>query len=284
LIVLPYLVFSLRTGGHLLPNTYHAKASVDFSIDLDVVSVAARYLILDNPLLLPFFVLGIGVLLRRAPLLSLWSVGLPLVYALLHAALYQHGRYLIPLIPCNAVVAVAGLEEVRRLALRRGWPWASPLASAVRGRAKGRLALVTLLAVAGTAWRLPTMANLYAWNVDNINHMHVAIGRWAAEHTPPGAILALNDIGAITYVSERRVVDLAGLVTPEVVPLLRSPDRDALLAGFMAERGVEYVVILPNWFPGLAARDDVLEPIHQVTLQRNTIVGGETMVVYRTHW
>jgi hypothetical protein len=120
--------------------------------------------------------------------------------------------------------------------------------------------------------------------VDNINHMHVAIGRWAAEHTPPGAILALNDIGAITYVSERRVVDLAGLVTPEVVPLLRSPDRDALLAGFMAERGVEYVVILPNWFPGLAARDDVLEPIHQVTLQRNTIVGGETMVVYRTHW
>jgi hypothetical protein len=284
LIVLPYLVFSLRTGGHLLPNTYHAKASVDFSIDLDVVSVAARYLILDNPLLLPFFVLGIGVLLRRAPLLSLWSVGLPLVYALLHAALYQHGRYLIPLIPCNAVVAVAGLEEARRLALRRGWPWASPLASAVRGRAKGRLALVTLLAVAGTAWRLPTMANLYAWNVDNINHMHVAIGRWAAEHTPPGAILALNDIGAITYVSERRVVDLAGLVTPEVVPLLRSPDRDALLAGFMAERGVEYVVILPNWFPGLAARDDVLEPIHQVTLQRNTIVGGETMVVYRTHW
>ena len=64
MIVLPYLVFSLRTSGHLLPNTYHAKAVVNFSLDLDFLSIAARYLILDNPLLLPFYVLGIGALFR----------------------------------------------------------------------------------------------------------------------------------------------------------------------------------------------------------------------------
>ncbi len=128
------------------------------------------------------------------------------------------------------------------------------------------------------------MSSLYAWNVDNVNEMHVALGQWAAEHTPPDAILALNDIGAIAYFSERPVIDLAGLITPEVVPLLRSPDRDALLANFMAERGVEYAIILPNWFPGLAARDDVLEEVHRVTLERNTVVGGETMVVYRADW
>ncbi len=49
-------------------------------------------------------------------------------------------------------------------------------------------------------------------------------------------------------------------------------------------RGVGYVIILPNWFPGLAARDDVLEEVHRVALERNTIVGGETMVVYRADW
>jgi len=128
------------------------------------------------------------------------------------------------------------------------------------------------------------MVRLYAWNVDNVNEMHVAVGRWVAEHTPPDAVVALNDIGAITYVSERPVVDLAGLVTPEVVPLLHAPDRDARLADLMAERGVAYVVIFPDWFPGLAARSDVLEPVYQVTLERNTIAGGETMVVYRAHW
>ena len=77
------------------------------------------------------------------------------------------------------------------------------------------------------------------------------------------------------------VVDLAGLVTPEVVPLLRAPDREALLASFVAERDVQYVILFPNWFPVLSSRSDLLEPVHQVTLERNTIAGGQTMVVYR---
>ena len=291
-IVLPYLLFSLRTSGHLLPNTYHAKAGVDLRPDLDFLSLTARYLILDNPLLLPFYVLGLGVLLfptlssatglgetspqRQASLLGLWSAGLPVIYACLHAVLYQHGRYLIPLIPVNAVAGVLGLLEAGRLATRRGYRW--------RGSPRALALLVGVLVIVGTAWRLPTMARLYAWNVDNINEMHVALGEWAAEHTPPDAVLALNDIGAIAYVSERPIVDLAGLVTPEVIPLLRAPDRDARLADFMAEQGVQYVVIFPNWFPGLAARTDVLEPVYQVTLARNTIAGGEMMVVYRAHW
>jgi hypothetical protein len=298
-ILLPYLIFSLRTGGHLLPNTYRAKTIFDFRPDLDFLSLAARYLILDNPLLLPFYVLGLGLLLwsplsppkepvlslskepvlslsKDASLLSLWSLGLPLAYAFLHATLYQHGRYLIPLVPCNAVVAVVGLLEAQRLAAGRGYRWrASPTTLAL---------LVSLLVVAGTAWRLPTMARLYAWNVDNISHMHVALGHWVAEHTPPDAILALNDIGAITYLSQRPVVDLAGLVTPEVVPLLRSPHRDALLVDFLAERDVDYVIIFPNWFPDLAARRDLLQPVHQVALARNTIAGGDTMVVYQALW
>jgi hypothetical protein len=96
--------------------------------------------------------------------------------------------------------------------------------------------------------------------------------------------LALNDIGAITYVSRREVVDLAGLVTPEVVPLLRVPDRAAQLINFMAGRGVDYVIIFPNWFPGLARRDDLLTSVHQVTVEPRTITGGATMVVYLAEW
>jgi arabinofuranosyltransferase len=276
-IVLPYLLFSLGTSGHLLPNTYHAKAIVDFCPDLDFLSLTASFLILDNFLLLPFFLFGAILLLRRAPLLSLWSAGLPLIYAFLHAALYQHGRYLIPLIPCNAVIGVVGLLEARRLVQQRsGWRW--------RGSQTLLAVLASLPVVVGTAWRLPTMARLYARNVDDINQMHVAIGHWVAEKTPPDALVALNDIGAITYVSGRRVVDLAGLVTPEVVPILRSPDPDARLAEFLAERDVQYVIIFPGWFPDLAARRDVLEPVYQVTLAQRTIGGGETMVVYRAHW
>jgi hypothetical protein len=223
----------------------------------------------------------VGVLLRRAPLLSLWSAGLPIVYAFLHAVLYQHGRYLIPLIPCNAVIGMVGLSEARRLALRRGWAkrWRRLLTPG-----RGGAVLIGFLIVCGTGWRLPVMMNYYAWNVDDINRMHVSLGEWAGTHTPPGTVLALNDIGAITYFSERTVVDLAGLVTPEVIPLLSAPERDEGLVALMAERDVGYVIIFPDWFPDLAARSDVLEPVHQVTLERRTVTGGETMVVYEAHW
>jgi hypothetical protein len=276
-IVAPYLIFSLTTSGHLLPNTYHAKAVASFLPDRDFLSLAARYLILDNLLLLPFALLGGLMLLKRAPLLSLWSAGLPLGYAFLHATLYQHGRYLIPLILCNAVLGVVGLLEMRRILTmktQRAHRFFNSL---------GVLCALCALVVMGTAWRLPYMAGQYAWNVDNINHMHVALGEWLKDNTPPESLLALNDIGAIAYVSERPVIDLAGLVTPAVVPLLRAPDRDARLAEYLAEQGVEYVVIFPNWFPGLAA-NPALEPVYQVTLEHNTIAGGQTMAVYRAYW
>ncbi|OQY17943.1 MAG: hypothetical protein B6I35_13810 [Anaerolineaceae bacterium 4572_32.2] len=277
-IVLPYLIFSLHTSGHLLPNTYHAKAVVNLLPSRDFLSLAARHLILDNPLLLPFYLLGLILLIERAPLLSLWSAGLPLAYAFLHAALYQHGRYLIPLIPCNAVLGVVGLLEARKLARRRGCRWRER-----ETRFFGKNLVSVLLILVGTGWQLPAMARQYSLNVTEINRMHVALGRWAAEHTPPGATLALNDIGAIAYLSERPVVDLAGLITPEVVPLLRSPNRDALLADFLIEQNVDYAIIFPNWFPDLAARDDILEELHRVTLEQRTIAGGETMVVYQVH-
>jgi len=226
--------------------------------------------------LLPFFVLGAGMLLRGAWVLSGWCIGLPIAYAFLHAALYQHGRYLIPLIPCNAVLGVTGLLEAGKLARQRGWRW--PLAR------KPGLALLCLLVLGGTAWRLPTMTRLYARNADEINRMHLAIGEWVVRNTPQEAILAVNDIGGIAYVSERQIVDLAGLITPEVVPILRGQDSSDALVEFLAGRGVGYVVVFPQWFPELAERGDLLEPVHQVTLPQRTISGGETMVVYRALW
>jgi arabinofuranosyltransferase len=297
-IVAPYLIFSLATSGHLLPNTYHAKAAFSLLPDRefrDFLSVGAVYLILDNPLLLPFFLLGLILLTRHAPLLSMWCVGLPLAYAFMRASLYQHGRYLMVLVPCNAVVAVWGLLEMQKVAQRRGWLHSAALPApkghpprvrgVLRGGQKSALAiLASLLIVAGTAWRLPEMADQYAKNVDDINRLHVALGHWIEQNTAPGDILALNDIGAIAYISEREVVDLAGLVTPEITPALRAPGQTQQLVDFLARRDVDYVIIFPNWFPGLAARDDVLQEVHRVTLENRTITGGETMVVYQAHW
>jgi len=276
LIVLPYLIFSWRTSGHLLPNTYHAKAVASSRPSVETLSIAARYLILDNALLLPAVLLGGIALIARAPLISVWSFGLPLIYAFLQVTLYQHGRYLMPLIPLNAVMGAVGLVALRNLARRRGW-----FQSIERPVLMG--SVVTILILTATAWRLPAMARQYALNVDNINEMHVDMAYWVRDHVDPGTPVALNDIGAIAYIAQRPVIDLAGLVTPEVIPILRRPDRETHLAQFLEERDVHYVVIFPNWFPELAAHSE-FERLHQERLETNTIAGGERMAAYYAHW
>jgi hypothetical protein len=55
-------------------------------------------------------------------------------------------------------------------------------------------------------------------------------GRWFGAHAPPHAVIATPDIGAIGYFSERRVVDLAGLVTPAMIPLLEREAPEDVIA------------------------------------------------------
>ena len=48
--------------------------------------------------------------------------------------------------------------------------------------------------------------------------------------------IAAPDIGAIGYFSHRRVIDLAGLVTPAMVPLLERQEPEDLVADFSFEK------------------------------------------------
>ena len=109
--------------------------------------------------------------------------------------------------------------------------------------------------------------------------MQVQLGRWIDANLPRRARLAVNDIGAIAYFSRREIIDLMGLVTPEAVPYRRQ-GGDAVLR-FVVDACPDYIVIFPDWFPRLAARADLLEPLTRVRLERVQVVGAPEMVVYR---
>ena len=61
-----------------------------------------------------------------------------------------------------------------------------------------------------------------ARQIENINVMHLATGEWLNQNVPQDVLLALDDIGGITYVSRRRMVDMIGLVTPEALRFRRA--------------------------------------------------------------
>ena len=146
-----------------------------------------------------------------------WLLGIPVLYAARGVPVIS--RYLMPLLPVLAWLAWRAAE---------GW-WVGKDPGPVRRRAAKVLA--TALAAAVLA------QNLAVYGFEVIPHVRsfslglerslVQWGRWFGAHSPPGASIATPDIGAIGYYSGRHVVDLAGLVTPAMIPLLeREPAEE----------------------------------------------------------
>jgi hypothetical protein len=175
---------------------------------------------------------------------------------------FQEGRYSIHLLPLAIAVALAGVAALGRWRLMRPALAGGLLAAAL--------------------WTLPSAATRYAWAVQNIDAMQVQLGRWIAANTPPGSRVALNDVGAIAYVSRREVVDVMGLVTPAIIAYRQKGEPGVL--SYLERNCPDYLVIFPAWFPMLSAMTDRFRPIYRITLAHNTVAGADEMVVYKTPW
>jgi arabinofuranosyltransferase len=283
--VLPWAVFNLITMGRPLPATAAAKVDGGLIGFLSGTRESVAAALLVRPwhfatewvgwlglidVLLPFLIpVGLVVLWSRAgrPLalpalaLLLHPIGMALL-APYRGPGFQEGRYSIHLLPLAIVVAGVGLDAVPR---RRG----------LRAAAMALFLAAAVVAVGPAASR-------YAWAVQNIDAMQVRMGEWVATQTAPEARLALNDVGAIAYVSRREVLDLMGLVTPAIIPYRRQGEAGILR--YLARACPDYLIIFPEWFPQLSAMSERFTPIHRIRLEHKTVAGADEMVVYETAW
>jgi hypothetical protein len=93
-------------------------------------------------------------------------------------------------------------------------------------------------------------ATVYARDVSMIERKLVASAKWVAQNVSSGQLIAVHDIGALGYFApDVRLLDLAGLVSPEVVPFIRD---EARLAAYISASGAEYIIILPRYYRELA--------------------------------
>jgi hypothetical protein len=103
----------------------------------------------------------------------------------------------------------------------------------------------------------------------------VDTSNWIAENTAPDELVAAHDIGALGYWGKRRLLDLAGLISPEVIPFIRD---ERLLAYYLSEKKVEYLVTFPGWYPVLTR---CASQLYQGSRDFSHQQGGESMTVYR---
>jgi hypothetical protein len=311
-VLSPWIAFNLWTAGTPLPATAAAKIEGGLVGLLAGTRESVTDALFGRPwrfevewaawlgsvdVLLPILILpGLWMLWRRhgraallpASILLLHPLGMALL-APYRGPAFQEGRYSIQLLPLAICVAITALSPLRTSSLSpHGRGPQFELSRCLSGEARAesdqgwlRRAAIVLFVVVSVA-PLWSGAGRYAWAVQNIDALQVHLGRWVSEHTPPSARLALNDVGAITYLGRREAVDVMGLITPAIIPYRREGEKGVLR--YLERACPDYLIIFPAWFPELASRRDRFTPVYHVRLERNTVAGADEMVVYETAW
>jgi hypothetical protein len=238
----PYLVFNLALSGTPMPNTFYAKQAEYVSWQTRPVYERLFFLLIQffaGPslaVLWGFLQKVYGALRSRQwgiPLAAVWLSGYVILYVS-RLPVYQHARYLMPALGIFLLIGLLGFIEFL------------PIAQTYRARLlrQAGLMAITIFSLAFTIFGAYTFGRDVAF----IESEMVASAQWAAQNLPAGALIAAHDIGALGYFDQHKVVDLAGLISPEVVPFIRD---EAKLAVFMDQRGVDYLIAFPHWYPDL---------------------------------
>ncbi|HSO13324.1 MAG TPA: hypothetical protein VLT51_13170 [Anaerolineales bacterium] len=236
-----YLLFNLALSGTPMPNTFYAKQAEYAEYWLSKM-ISDRLMDYMLPVIAsPFVVLVPGLFLQIYGIVRgknwgaiaglIWFLGYVGIYFMRLPA-YQHGRYILPAFPILYLWGMAGMM---------GYISSS--------KANQRISLVwrTLLVVLVIAFQW-VGANQNARDVVLIETQMVRTAQWINENLPADTVLAVHDIGAIGYFTQNPFVDLAGLITPEIVPFIRD---EAKLAKYLDSTSAEYLVTFPSWYPRL---------------------------------
>lgn len=272
LMLTPYLLFNFFVDGAILPNTFFAKQA-EYAGQLQV-PVLERWFSLFFQLqvgvgivLLPGLIYQsyLGIKQRNCWVISavLWVMGYITLFALRLPVTYQHARYLMPAMPVYFFLGLWGffqfLDRTRKATfiadiMRKSWS-----------------------ALIGVVWLVFFILGAFSFanDVTIIETEMVEAATWIASHTDSEAIIAAHDIGALGYYGNRDVIDMAGLIHPEVIPFIR--DQDALLS-YIIHRNADYLLTFPGWYPEIV---NELEPIYSTQKRFSPEAGGENMTLYR---
>jgi hypothetical protein len=265
-----YLWFNRGLAGAWWPNTFYAKQA-EYAVLQELPLIKRLLQQFSLPLvgvgvvLLPGFVLILYQAWREKRWAALggglWALGHLTLYAVRLPVTYQHGRYAIPAMPVVFLLGLAGVARAVQINAGGMWP-----------RLLSRVWVVTVVVVAAAF--LAVGAKAYARDVAVINTEMVVAAHWLAANTEGSDLIAAHDIGAVGYFAGRPLLDLAGLVSPEVIPFIR--DEGQLIA-YLDEKGPDYLMTFPGWYPEIVSQAEL---VYTSGGQVSPGLGGENMAVY----
>jgi arabinofuranosyltransferase len=240
-----YGLLNKQISGQLLPNTFFAKQAEYVTMLkqpflLRSVNVFSMLISGAGILLLPGFIYSIKNAFVKVDIWRLsvfcWILGFGILYVTRLPVNYQHGRYLFPLIPMYTILGLTGSSELDGSV---EWEWWQ------RMRPKFFF-LTSIIAIALIFVIVGSGAFIQDLRISNKLFVEPAI--WIKQNTSESSIISAHDIGAIGYFSDRKLIDLAGLIQPEVIPFIRDETK---IREYLFQQNADYLVIFKGWYPSL---------------------------------
>jgi 4-amino-4-deoxy-L-arabinose transferase-like glycosyltransferase len=196
----------------------------------------------------------------------LFVILLPIVQGFI-APQYRHfGRYIFPLLPLVALGVMAFVRKNIVFEKNRYLHKSTTIIAAL---------FVIVMLPLSVRWTMQ-----YSDCVSNIMDQQVTSAEWVLSYADKNDVIAADDVGALGYFTKRNIIDLTGLVSPEMYPL----QHDQQLVWKAArDKGANIFIIYRRWNPSLFAfAKDSLELVKDLRVSRPLSSSADTVLsIYR---
>lgn len=250
--LLLYFIMNLMLSGSLLPNTYNAKLTY-YSPEFKSRSEFLKYEVWDYfttgayGVVMAGFLLSVLMMLKdvfskkyNSTILYTGFIA-ALVFEYWYKLPYAHrfGRYMMPVIPFFVLASAIGYREAFYLIGR--YMKSKQVYLALSAIVFGVMVILSVI-------NYKTASSTYSEECKYINDRQVTAALWLKDNTKPDDVIATHDVGAIGFYSERKIVDIAGLITPELITKINTKDYGDYLVKFLKEKNVSYLAVLREWY------------------------------------
>ena len=251
LFLLSYFAMNLYLSGTLLSNTYSAK--VAYFIDADVRITFLKVYIWDFftethfAFMLPGFIIvflkSVYDLFKR----NYNSYSIYILFILIFILIYfikiplfsRFGRYFMPMIPFYIMISMGGY--IILIELLKGLLKSLTLRKVIISSVLIFFAVMTII-------NFKSNSEYYAYHCKYIYDRHVKTAYWFRDNTNENDIIASHDIGAIGFYSKRKVVDIVGLINPDLTKESYRDDYNEVITDYFNNNGVTYTAFYREWF------------------------------------
>ncbi|MFA5406168.1 MAG: hypothetical protein WC307_02320 [Candidatus Nanoarchaeia archaeon] len=279
-IMIPWPILNYMISGKPLPATFYMKGGVvslanllgGFTFVFDVLNLFGS----DYALSL-LFVAGVIIyfaLKKEFSPEALLAIIFMVLYGTAIPNLTGFGRYYMPVFPIIALVAFYSFKLIEGVLPSKFKKFGSALLMLVP------MIIITVVASPMANYQLSNYdvwKQVYGHNVYSINHFEVAMAYWLIDNSQITDVVGTCDIGAPSFIANRYLVDVFGLIGPEVRSWNGTYDS------YLRYRNVTYYIDYPaNANDKVKANCTIV--YNTTYLSMITITAGYQMAIYKCEW